>query len=122
MENVMVKVNNLNIVYLEGNVFEKKLIETNTGKSVLKFILYNCHISNPDEKLKVNKYDLKIPVNMFGKPAVKMNERIKNGDLVLVEGMLRFDEETNKFKISAVHITHSTAIMRELVINDKAVG
>jgi single-stranded DNA-binding protein len=119
MAKVKVKVNNINIMYIEGTVFDKQLIKTSTGKDVLKFFLYNCHISNPDENYKVNKYDLKIMVNMFGKPAIKMNERIQNGDLLLVEGMLRFDEETNRFKIAAVHVTHSTAIMRELDIPEK---
>lgn len=103
---VNTKFNCRNVIFLEGMV--RNINVSDEGK--LYFIL---------ESVSLDKfggiYKCPIKVVVAGKAAVSLlTQTIHNGDLVEVEGKLRWSEESDTYKVIGTHVIHTTPIMREV--------
>lgn len=114
-------INGFNVVFLQGKIQTLSLEDKDSDKPSLRILLVSFHSAKPVGG-KVRYYKLHMPIVFFGRPALKLAQKFKVGDNILVEGKLR-QHESGKYKLIGIHADFSDAVYRTIssdeILDDK---
>lgn len=108
-----IKVRMTNRCQIEGYC-ENISMKEQKGKPMLVFDLTNFHVTKPNEQGKAKGYGLPLVCRCYGATATRVNQLIRNDDLIMVEGKLRYHKGTGKYSLVVVHIEHTTPVIKEV--------
>ena len=106
-----VKVRMRNHTELEGYV-EGIVLGEHKGKSVLSFNLTNFHVTKPNDQGKSKGYGLPIMCRCNGTTAARVFPLLREDDLILVEGKLRYHKQSGTYSLQVVHVEHMTPVLK----------